>query len=230
MQRALGLLAAAWPEISAPNWAAATIGERDRSLLILREELFGPKFEAVADCPNCRGRIEVEFNAQEFRLPTSLAETSESPSAQEALQVSAAGYEIEFRLPTNSDLIEIAGPSAANDARETLLQRCVRAARRDGLLVETATLPDEAVRVVAEEMAKADPQADIRIALACPVCQHRWSLLFDIASFLWSEIEDWARRLLREVHQIASAYSWPEREILALGARRRRSYLEIIGA
>ena len=110
------------------------------------------------------------------------------------------------------------------------MQRCLQSAWRDGLPVETATLPDEAVRAVTEEMAKADPQAEIRIALVCPACQQRWSLLFDIASFLWSEIEDWARRLLREVHQIASAYGWPEREILAIGARRRCSYLEMIGA
>jgi hypothetical protein len=229
-QRALSLLAAAWPEMSAPEWAEAAIGTRDRSLLILREELFGPKFEAVADCPKCRERIEVEFNAEEFCRPASLTETNEPNSAWKILQVSAAGYEIEFRLPTSSDLIEIAGPNAAEGARESLLQRCLQSAWRDGLPVETATLPDEAVRAVTEEMAKADPQAEIRIALVCPACQQRWSLLFDIASFLWSEIEDWARRLLRDVHQIASAYGWPEREILAIGARRRRSYLEMIGA
>jgi len=91
-------------------------------------------------------------------------------------------------------------------------------------------LPDEVVNAVLAEMAQADPQADVQVALACPACRHHWSVAFDILAYLWSEIDDWAQRLLREIHALASGYGWSERDILALSARRRRTYLEMLGA
>ncbi len=53
---------------------------------------------------------------------------------------------------------------------------------------------------------------------------------FDILSYLWTEIEDWAQRLLVDVHTLAVSYGWSERDILALSPRRRRMYLELLGA
>ena len=66
------------------------------------------------------------------------------------------------------------------------------------------------------------------LALACPGCGHEWTAPFDIAAYLWEDIEDCARRLLRQVHDIARAYGWTEDTILSLSARRRRMYLEAI--
>ena len=77
-------------------------------------------------------------------------------------------------------------------------------------------------------MASADPMAEIHLVLDCPCCQHKWEAPFDIVAFLWREISAAARRLLREVHTIASAYGWTETEILALSPARRRIYLEIV--
>ena len=71
-------------------------------------------------------------------------------------------------------------------------------------------------------MSGADPMADIHLALNCPSCEHKWEAPFDIVAFLWREISAAARRLLREVHTLASAYGWTETEILALSPARRR--------
>ena len=54
-------------------------------------------------------------------------------------------------------------------------------------------------------------------------------MLFDILSFFWGEIQICARRLLREVHALASAYGWTESEILSLSTTRRHAYLEMVG-
>ena len=78
-------------------------------------------------------------------------------------------------------------------------------------------------------MADADPQADVRLAVTCPSCGTGWEVPFDAGSFLWSEVEAWARRTLLEVHQLAAAYGWSEAEVLALGPRRRQAYLELVG-
>jgi hypothetical protein len=77
-------------------------------------------------------------------------------------------------------------------------------------------------------MAELDPQSDVELSLSCPNCGHAWRAPLDIASYFWSEVEAWAQRLLLEVHQLARGYGWSERDILAMSARRRRAYLEML--
>jgi hypothetical protein len=86
------------------------------------------------------------------------------------------------------------------------------------------------LNAIATAMSEADPQALIEIALECPACAHRWSNVFDIASYLWREVDTWAHRTLQDVHQLARAYGWREADVLALSPNRRRSYLEMVNA
>jgi hypothetical protein len=79
-------------------------------------------------------------------------------------------------------------------------------------------------------MAELDPQADVQLALQCPSCSHPWHDPFDIATFFWGEINAWAVRILREVHMLAAAYGWSETDILAMNARRRQVYLDMVCA
>ncbi len=96
--------------------------------------------------------------------------------------------------------------------------------------MDALALPAEVAEAVAQRMAEADPQADPQLAMHCPSCGHAWSAGLDIAAYLWAEVDAWARRTLREVHALASAYGWSEGEILALSAARRQAYLDLIGA
>ena len=43
-----------------------------------------------------------------------------------------------------------------------------------------------------------------------------------------TELEAQAKRLLRSVHVLASAYGWSESEILALSEARRDAYVELV--
>jgi hypothetical protein len=225
MQRALTLLATAWPERSVDEWARASIGERDGRLIRLREELFGSRLETTTVCPKCGEQLELTFNTQDIQVPM----LAFPALLEEGVRMEAAGYEVTCRLPTSADLLEIA-KSVATDGRDALLKRCVRVARLGGEVVDPATLPDDVVSAVIAGMAQADPQAEVQIALACVACLHNWSLPFDILLYLWSEIEDWAQRLLLEVHALASAYGWSERDIVAMSPQRRRLYLDMVGA
>lgn len=222
LQRAVTLLALAWPQKSIDEWANASIGERDRRLLQLREALFGPRFEAIATCPQCGERLELTFSMQD--LLTKGDETSMNSAPQ---RLTAGAYDVNYRVPTTVDLLAVA--NNPGEARKLLLERCVEA-RNDGVAIEAAALPDEVVKLVGQKLADADPQADVQILLDCPACSHRWPTIFDILTYLWGEIEDWAQRLLHEVHTLASAYGWSERDILAMSATRRRLYLEMVGA
>jgi hypothetical protein len=107
-----------------------------------------------------------------------------------------------------------------------LFERCLLSVSCDGQMCKLDNLPDEILSKVEAAMSAADPQAEVQLDLFCPSCQHNWLATFDIASFLWSEINVWAQRLLNEVHLLAKAYAWREADILAMSPTRRRFYLE----
>jgi hypothetical protein len=69
------------------------------------------------------------------------------------------------------------------------------------------------------------PAAD----LACGLCSHVWKAPLDIAAALFRDIDSWVLDQLGDVHRIASAYHWSERDILAMSPQRRRFYLKAIG-
>jgi hypothetical protein len=222
-ERALGMLAAACPELPLETLAGLSIGQRDAWLLTLREWTFGPHLAGLAVCPRCGERLELACNVADIRVP--LAEEPEN-----TLSLQVAGYEVSFRLPTSLDLIAIAASAAAAAPHQQLLERCLLAVRQHGTEQASVPLPLEVEQVVVARMAQADPQADIQLALSCPGCGHHWQALFDIVSFFWNEINAWAGRLLRDIHTLASAYGWREADILALSPWRRQAYLEMVNA
>jgi uncharacterized protein YbaR (Trm112 family) len=222
-ERALALLAAACPETSRDGLAALTIGQRDAKLLRLREGLWGSQMAAVMVCPGCRERLEVNLDAQEMLAGSPREQPGE-------ISLSVAEYHVIFRLPTSLDLLEHCGQRASKGYSEALLDRCLLSARQGEEPVHSDKLPEEVVAGIAKRMEEADPLADIQIGLACPSCERKWSAIFDIVSFIWTEIEVWAWRILTDVHTLAQAYGWSERDILTISPTRRQFYLEMVGA
>lgn len=220
VERTLALLSTACDQ-SPDALAGLTIGQRDARLLTLREWAFGPRASGILACAGCGQQLELTFDLAEVR--------AEAPErAGDAGSITMAGYEVEFRPPDSADLLAAVDESDPGRLRARLLERCILTARRDGDPVPADRLPPEIVDAVAGGMARADPQADVELAVSCASCGHHQRGVFDIASFFLSEIDAWAGRLLREVHTLASAYGWAERDILALGARRRRRYLDLV--
>ena len=90
-------------------------------------------------------------------------------------------------------------------------------ARHDGIELPVDLLPGSVVEAVEAAMARADPIGDLRLDLTCPACGHNELVALDVAGYVWAEVDAWARRLLEEVHVLASAYGWSEGQIVALG-------------
>lgn len=226
IRKTTALLSAAFPEATAEAVAGYTVGQRNGMLLTVRERLFGSAFESVASCPRCGERLEMNFRASDIRA------ASEAPSG-ETLTVTASGVSVAFRLPTVADLAAVERYGSAEMVARKLLERCVVSARwaeeaGSAGAIDLNALPDDVFEAVAEAMERADPQAVIRLTLHCPACEHGWEALFDILDLLWRELDAWARRVLREVHHLASAYGWSERDILKMRPWRRRLYLDMI--
>jgi hypothetical protein len=218
LHQALLLLAATCPDIPQKQLAQLSIGQRDNLLLTLREWTFGSHIQSLAICPKCGERLELAFEIADIRVS--------NPKLGETLSLNFADYDIEFRLPNSFDLITITANKAEPRA---LLERCLVQVSHDGEARDSKQLPTNVTNALVEQMAQADPQADVQLNLSCPACSYQWQSTFDIVSFFWSEINAWAIRILREVHILASAYGWQEADILAMSPYRRQLYLKMVG-
>ena len=190
------------------NWP---LGQRNRALFDLHRMSFGSRLRGWTSCAGCGEKVEFDLEANSLMI---------EDGPEEALVV---GDE-RFRLPTSRDMAEVMAASDAKAAAIRLVERCAVDASR------AVTWSDRMLEEVEEKMATADPMAETRLRLRCPTCDREWDETLDIASFVWAEIEARARRLLWEVHSLASAYGWTEAETLSLPAARRATYLEMVQA
>lgn len=72
----------------------------------------------------------------------------------------------------------------------------------------------------------ASPEAAEETRCQCPGCGEVTEARVDPLAFAFPREAE----LIGEIHQMAGAYHWSERDILALPTSRRRRYLELIGA
>jgi hypothetical protein len=223
VERALTMLGVAYPSAPRRTLALLSIGQRDASLIDLREKLFGSQLTCLTDCPACGERLELSFNVTDIRASADV-ETAD-------LFLHRAGYELRLRLPNSLDLLALVECADPAERREKLFEQCVASVVHEGR-TESVTaikdLPAEVVELALARIAEADPQGDVEVDLNCPCCGNAWQTDFDIVSYLWAELHAWATQMLREVHLLASTYGWSESDILTMSASRRRRYLEMV--
>ncbi|MEL6854287.1 MAG: phage baseplate protein [Cyanobacteria bacterium J06607_13] len=219
-QRALLLLSAAHPKSTLDQLAQLSVGQRDAQLLTLREQILGSQIVSLATCPQCGNTLELTFEVADIRLSDHVESTAN-------LSLQLDGYEVEYRLPNSEDLAEISKLANVSTATQLLQQRCLCSVHYRDEKISPEQIPPEVNQAMLAQMAQADPQADIQLDLSCSDCGHQWQAAFDILTFFWQELTVWAQRILQEVHQLASAYSWSEADILAMSPQRRQIYLEM---
>jgi hypothetical protein len=220
VDRALTLLSAYSPE-SREELAQLSIGNRDARLLEMYQHLFGPELPAFAGCPACGESLEYKLSTHE------LLELSASTAEPAALAVESGGLWMRLRLPDSLDLRAIATCQDQESALRLLSERCVVEATLDGSPVVPTDLSSQVIETVSSALATADPRAEMLINLSCAACSHNWHVTLDIERFLWTKVCAAAKRLLRDVHTLASVYGWREPDILALSPARRQIYVEM---
>ena len=198
--------------------ASLPLGMRDRLILNLRAQLLGDTIEAIDSCPHCHERTSFELSCD------GLTRTGEQPP--DRMTVQAEGFTVICR-PLNGRDVLLAADAGPTGARARLIIAAVIEARRRSVPIDAAALSPAVVGEVARCLTAADPLADIVLSLSCPACGEAWDAGFDIGEFVWQELRNWGRRVLREVHTLARAYGWREPDVLAIPPRRRRVYLEL---
>ncbi len=224
-KQALAPLAFALPERSWEDLSLLPVGQRDALLLELYHETFGPSLELTARCPHCQEQLEVDLSVDDLRAG---AEPNGPQEAGGELQLH--DLTLRFRAPTSLDLATIPPSSTPQEARLDLLERCLVAAHRSREEISFEQLSDTELEALEAAVAETDPLGEILVEVECPECELGWRALLDVGGCFWHRLAAVSRRVPYEVHSLASAYGWAERDLLAMAPERRRLYLEMIGA
>ena len=194
------------------------LGKQNAVILRLRKQLFGPTLEVYDTCEHC-------CEAASFEVSCADLDALGGQRRDGDIEVRVGAYVIVCRPPTAADLVAAVD---AGSARTALLEASILQAHRSAEPIAAAALPPDVVRAVGKAVAAADPLAELELRVSCEACGGSWDTVLDIPDFVWQELQTWGRRLLWEVHVLASAYGWPELDILSVPHRRRQAYLELV--
>lgn len=222
-ERALRLVAAGL-ETTAPlaELARWSVRRRDAALFDLRTRVFGRFAEGLVPCPACDEPLELRLDLTRLRpAPTADDEAPRSTRAGELA--------FTYRLPNTDDLILASAETDEARARERLLQCCLVSVTLGSAELAPSSLEAGVAERIAARLAEEHADLDTTLTLDCPGCGRTAEVPFAIDTFLWREVDAWAKRTLQEVHALAREYGWSEHEILGLSARRRRLYIELAG-
>ena len=214
LDQGLLALSAVLPDAAAERLADWPLGRRNRSLLELYCVCFGQRLEGWSACAHCGEKMEFDIDSRAL-----MSQVMEGRG-----EATVTVRDRSFRLPTSRDLAAAAQAGEISGAAIRVLERCQVSGEN------SAAWPPTEVQEIEEKMALADPLAETRLALRCPDCGHEAEETLDIAGFVWNQIAGRTRRLLWEIHSLATAYGWTEAQILSLSPARRARYLGMVQA
>jgi hypothetical protein len=199
-----------------------SIGTRDRAIIELRARLFGNKLTGTDCCSACGQQVDVNIS-----LPDLLDASEDTNGNGDPLFLETDGWQLGLRLPTSDD---VAAVIVSKDSERALFELCMVELKHLGEDVSTDELPERIVAVAQQRLAQAESLADIQLRIECPSCGRKWDSCLDIGSIFLVELDAYVKRICNDVHLLASAYGWSEREILEMPSARRQLYLEMVQA
>lgn len=214
IDRALLLAASGGGTQDAHDWSDLPLGVRDGRLMALRCGWFGARFDARVACPACKAMLALSLDLRAF------ADRRAPRAPPDHVVVAGA----RFRCPTSRDMAALAGMDDVGAAAQALLRRVALDGEPDG------GWRDAARAAIDQALDEADPLAHVTVSTTCQACAHAWTTTLDIAATLWDELASRAGDVVHQVHRLASAYGWSERDILSMPAARRALYLGQIEA
>lgn len=197
------------------DWLALAMTDVDASLLWLRRRVIGDRVnpEVVCAAPECGERADIVFSIGQY-LDHHRPRAPAGVTGVDAPWFRLDGTEVEFRVPTVSDQVTVAGVERPEQA---LVRRCIRPPD-----------PGSAARRRAEAAMEAmAPSLASELAGICPACGAAVTAFFDPLQYVLRELRGRAAAVYEEVWAIARHTRWPEADILALPAVRRARYAEL---
>jgi predicted RNA-binding Zn-ribbon protein involved in translation (DUF1610 family) len=213
-QRVTAVLTAALAElggaaVEAETVRALSVADRQYLMRRLAVEIGVEESWIAARCPQCGASFDIPVRHGELPVkpagegyPFATVDTSLGP--------------VRFRVPDGADQEAVAGIADPREARRALASRC-----SDDLAGE---LSDEDLDRAEAALEAVAPEVVTRAQAACPDCGEAAEVHLDPYVCLGAANSG----LFLDVHALASAYHWSEKEILAMPRERRRLYLSLV--
>lgn len=202
-----------------------TVSERLQGLLAIANASTGASTAAVAVCSNadCREQIELQLGLSSF--------ADEEP-ANQFDWLSPDDEKISCRLPTGQDQLAWqnhtqAGQDAQNNDESWLAKRLIEDRSKQSTPVQ---LPDTWIDSLGVALNAADPLTALDIDVSCPFCHQSLRVDVDLEHLLIEGLRLQQRRLIEQIHRLASSYHWSESDIASLPRWRRERYLTRVTA
>jgi hypothetical protein len=195
-----------------------TIAQRLQGVLAIAFATTGARISAVTSCTaaDCREEIEIELGLDGFANdapPTITWQTHD-------------GHQVQSRLPNGDDQDGWYQQSRSTGSVDERWFAARLVTSIDGVAPPAEfAMPVQWLDGVAAACAEIDQLTDLTVGVSCPVCEASLAVALDLESLLLVGLERQQRRLVEEVHHLASAYHWAEDDIVNLPAWRRARYL-----
>lgn len=194
------------------NWS---IEKRDVALFHVRKKFFGNQFNNISHCPKCAETVEWDFYFHQMEIP-SLKGTPDNVE----ISVDVTDYNLMVRLPNSDDLF------VNNEIQ--IIQNCILNLNEYKALSRNQKIPDVLINQINDRFNESCQASNITYNLNCVACKHEWQVVFDIVSYLWKEIDQWAKGFLDQIGLLAKTFGWSESEIINMSENRRNHYLNLI--
>jgi hypothetical protein len=191
------------------------IPDRDRLLTAVYFNTYGSKIETTVLCPSCNNRFDLSFSLEEW-VNDLTADSSQKLNGKDCAYPFMAPGGIKFRLPTGADEMAVMGMEPGTAAKE-LLKKCIP----EG----SGQYNPDLIQMAMHEMA---PLADAEFEAKCPECSEIQLLHFNLQQYLLSSLLNGQKKLVIEVHRLASAYGWGLNEIMELPRSIRGTYITML--
>jgi hypothetical protein len=220
--RASALLAAACPGTSPGQWDTVPIPEVILQLVRLRHISFGSNLTGLLPCSECGAQLEFDLDVPQ------IIQRLETMAGDAAADWTSGSDRFSMRAVNHLDLVAVSTEAGPEDARLLLLERCTEVNGCPASDKNAFAALRAAETIALEAFTRLHQAAEITCRVSCVACGHSGETDLDMARFLWAEVRHGAGKLLREIHELASAYGWSEEAILNMPAHRRERYLEMI--
>ncbi len=191
------------------------VGDLDAIVVELRRAALGDRMIAEGRCGACGSAIDIAFALSAFQAhhsPRRPRNVAPEPDGWWTLR----GATFTFRIPSGGDVL---AASASESPADVLAELCFRGG------------PGARERRAAERaMALLAPTLSAEVQGTCPECKDSVGLWADVRALCLADLRFGAGCVLEEVHLLASAYHWRERDILGMVSSRRAAYADCVRA
>lgn len=167
-------------------------------------------------------RCRNEDCAETFEIPLDLRMFQQRASDR-TTEIVIDDHAVCLHLPTGEDQRRWYAQAETVDAVLMAKQLVLTV---DGIKpAENWRMPAAWVEAIGEQLEDLDALTVLQLKTNCPACGQMLALELDLEQQLLSELALCQRRMLNDIHLLASAYHWSEKDIMDLSPSRRSYYI-----